>query len=118
MKLLEDIEQEGHGLSVRRCGCLGQCGNGPNMHVTPPGVVVRGISTPAAAFRMLREHCSIEVAEESQLFVQVRSACSGGVKGWTRCCQLSACANADARPADTHAAGMLACTYPRVVLLI
>ena len=78
MKLLEDIEQEGHELSVRGCGCLGQCGNGPNMHVSPPGVVVRGISTPAAAFRMLREHCNIEVAEESQLFVQVRSACSGG----------------------------------------
>eukprot|EP00892_Ulva_mutabilis_P004263 jgi/Ulvmu1/2208/UM013_0054.1 len=72
LKILEDVEQEGFAVSARGCGCLGECGNGPNILISPPEVRVRGIGTPAAVFRMLREQCHINVPEESQLSLQLR----------------------------------------------
>lgn len=74
LKILEDVEHEGLGINVRGCGCLGQCGNGPNICITPPDVNVRGISTPAAVFRMLHDHCNVVVSDASQRSVQVRSS--------------------------------------------
>lgn len=49
------------GIAVRETGCLGKCGNGPNVAVSPPGVVMNHMATPARFADAMRAVCGAEV---------------------------------------------------------
>ncbi len=49
------------GIAVREMGCLGKCGNGPNVAVLPPGVVMNHMATPARFADAMRAVCGAEV---------------------------------------------------------
>jgi hypothetical protein len=51
------------GLQVTAGGCLGNCGNGPNLVLLPQGQVLRHVTTPANLAHALRAFCGAEVGD-------------------------------------------------------
>jgi (2Fe-2S) ferredoxin len=49
------------GIDVAAGGCLGNCGAGPNVSVSPPGVVLRHVATPADFAEAMRASCGAAV---------------------------------------------------------
>ena len=50
------------GLIVLETGCLGKCGNGPNVAVSPPDVVLNHMATPARLAEAMRAVCDADVS--------------------------------------------------------
>lgn len=50
-----------HELEVNPCGCLGNCGNGPNIVLLPQEVVLHHVATPTDVAEVLRWQLRLEV---------------------------------------------------------
>ncbi|KAL3151827.1 hypothetical protein ABBQ38_012794 [Trebouxia sp. C0009 RCD-2024] len=72
---LEEIE-------IETCGCLGICGNGPNMVVDPPGTQLSHVSSPAKFVEVLDLMCNIQVPanflKATELRLQGNAEARGG----------------------------------------
>lgn len=85
------------GVTVKTTGCLGRCGSGPNIAVTPPGVVLNNISTPARMAEALSQVAGADVSQDVVNTTQLRLAgnalaregdLSGAVASFTRALDL------------------------------
>ncbi|KAI8468263.1 MAG: hypothetical protein J3K34DRAFT_427668 [Monoraphidium minutum] len=61
-------------LEITACGCLGNCGNGPNLVVLPQAMVLRHVSTPADLAHVLRAFCGADVGDEVLRATELRLA--------------------------------------------
>ncbi|GBF88326.1 hypothetical protein Rsub_01038 [Raphidocelis subcapitata] len=61
-------------LEVRACGCLGNCGNGPNLVLLPQAQVLRHVATPADLAEALRAFCGADVGDELLRATELRLA--------------------------------------------
>lgn len=52
-------------VSVESCGCLGRCGNGPNLVVLPSGISVGHCNTATHAARLLALQCGLSDPENN-----------------------------------------------------
>lgn len=62
------------GLQVTAGGCLGNCGNGPNLVLLPQGQVLRHVTTPANLAHALRAFCGAEVGDNVLRATELRLA--------------------------------------------
>jgi (2Fe-2S) ferredoxin len=69
------------GLEVTAGGCLGNCGNGPNLVLLPQGTVLRHVTTPANLAHALRAFCGAAVSDDVS---GGRGLCVGQGAGATR----------------------------------
>lgn len=74
-------------LEIETCGCLGICGNGPNMIVDPPGTQLSHVTSPAKFVEVLDLICNIQVPDT-----------------FLKATELRLQGNAEARQGDLHAA--------------
>ncbi|DBA94290.1 TPA: hypothetical protein ACH3X1_001904 [Trebouxia sp. C0004] len=69
-------------LEIDTCGCLGICGNGPNMIVDPPGTQLSHVSSPAKFVEVLDLICNIQVPDvflkATELRLQGNAEARGG----------------------------------------
>lgn len=73
-------------LEVKSCGCLGNCGNGPNLIIMPLELQVSHVATPTDMVEVLHAQCGIDVSTnllKATEFRQVGNmlARSGNLKG-------------------------------------
>ncbi|GMH42381.1 hypothetical protein BSKO_10300 [Bryopsis sp. KO-2023] len=73
-------------LEAESCGCLGQCGNGPNMILLPSETFVRHVSTPADMAEVINRECEVVISEDMLRATELRQmgnalARSGDLKG-------------------------------------
>lgn len=59
LKVLEDMKID--GVDIHACGCLGQCGRGPNMALLPQGTVAYGVATPSLAMDLIQKSHNVQV---------------------------------------------------------
>jgi (2Fe-2S) ferredoxin len=71
LKLLQDLELQDQGITVRDCGCLGNCGSGPNCALLPQGTIVTGVGTPNQAFKLATEYAGADVGADDITAVAV-----------------------------------------------
>jgi len=64
---LPEVEAEG-------CGCLGNCGNGPNMVILPDETVLSHVGTVAKMTNVLNTHCKITIDPKFVIATQLRIA--------------------------------------------
>lgn len=89
------------GVTVKTTGCLGRCGSGPNVAVTPPGVVLNNMSTPARMAEALSQVAGADVSQDVVNATQLRLAgnalaregdLSGAVASFTQALDLGVAA--------------------------
>ena len=51
----------GESVKAEQCGCLGECGAGPNTRVSPSGALYRGIYKPAQAAKVFAQEFGVTV---------------------------------------------------------
>ncbi|CAD7703544.1 unnamed protein product [Ostreobium quekettii] len=61
-------------LDVNSCGCLGNCGNGPNMVILPAEREVSHVGTPARMAEVLNMECGIQVSSDLVEATQCRQS--------------------------------------------
>lgn len=71
-KFVEDLVLP--GITVKTTGCLGRCGNGPNVAIDPPGVVLNHMSTPARMAEALSQVAGADVSDHVINATQLRLA--------------------------------------------
>ena len=49
-------------VQITECGCLGHCGQGPNIAIMPQGVILQGINTPERLMQVLEAYCNTHVS--------------------------------------------------------
>lgn len=61
-------------VTIRETGCLAKCGNGPNVAVSPPDVVLNHMATVARFSEALRDVCGADVSPDVLRATELRVA--------------------------------------------
>lgn len=72
MQFARDLHLD--GVTIRETGCLGKCGNGPNVAVSPPDVVMNHMATPARYAEAMRAVCGADVTPDALRATELRLA--------------------------------------------
>eukprot|EP00879_Flechtneria_rotunda_P011712 GHRR01012233.1.p1 GENE.GHRR01012233.1~~GHRR01012233.1.p1 ORF type:complete len:174 (+),score=17.37 GHRR01012233.1:251-772(+) len=59
-------------VNIQECGCLGNCGNGPNMLLTPEEVTLGHVATPADMADILRWQLDVQLPDKQLKATEVR----------------------------------------------
>lgn len=70
LKFAQDLGID--NVTAVECGCLGNCGHGPNMVLLPQEVVLRHIATPADFADVMRWQCSLVITQADIKATQLR----------------------------------------------
>eukprot|EP00879_Flechtneria_rotunda_P024747 GHRR01026254.1.p1 GENE.GHRR01026254.1~~GHRR01026254.1.p1 ORF type:complete len:195 (+),score=71.07 GHRR01026254.1:454-1038(+) len=61
-------------VNIQECGCLGNCGNGPNMLLTPEEVTLGHVATPADMADILRWQLDVQLPDKQLKATELRLA--------------------------------------------
>lgn len=80
LQFAQDLQLE--SLTIRETGCLAKCGNGPNVAVSPPDVVLNHMATVARFSEALREVCGADVSPDVLRATELRLAGNAQVRSF------------------------------------
>ena len=79
LKFSEDLQLE--GLQVKGVGCMAGCGDGPNVAMDPPGVILNHIATPARFREALEAVGGVTISPEVLKATELRLAGNAEARG-------------------------------------
>lgn len=79
LKFSEDLQLE--GVQVRAVGCMAGCGDGPNVAMDPPGVILNHMTTPARFREALQAVGGVAIPPEVLKATELRLAGNAEARG-------------------------------------